>query len=68
MQAQAIQTTLEEGIALHEVTFCVVDLETNGGSPRDCSITEVGAVKVRVYRAVRELGQTYLELMGRRAS
>jgi RNA polymerase sigma factor (sigma-70 family) len=29
---------------------------------------EVGAVKVRVYRAVRELGQTYLELMGRRAS
>jgi DNA polymerase-3 subunit epsilon len=29
------------------VTFCVIDLETTGGSPRDCGITEIGAVKLR---------------------
>jgi DNA polymerase-3 subunit epsilon len=29
------------------VTFCVLDLETTGGSAADCSITEVGALKVR---------------------
>ena len=32
---------------LHEVTFCVVDLETTGGSAAADAITEVGAVKVR---------------------
>jgi DNA polymerase-3 subunit epsilon len=35
------------GTPLHAVTFCVVDLETTGGSPADCAITEVGAVKLR---------------------
>jgi len=35
------------GTPLSEVTFCVVDLETTGGSPSDSAITEVGAVKVR---------------------
>jgi DNA polymerase III subunit epsilon len=30
---------------LHDVTFCVVDLETTGASPADCTITEVGAAK-----------------------
>jgi DNA polymerase III subunit epsilon len=35
------------GTPLFEVTFCVVDLETTGGSPADCAITEVGAVKLR---------------------
>ena len=31
-----------------DITFCVVDLETTGGSAKDGSmITEVGAVKVR---------------------
>ncbi len=30
---------------LFEVIFCVLDLETTGGSPRDCAITEIGAVK-----------------------
>ena len=35
------------GTPLREVTFCVVDLETTGGSPATCAITEVGAVKVR---------------------
>ena len=32
---------------LHAVTFCVVDLETTGGSPADCTITEVGAARFR---------------------
>ena len=32
---------------LHEVTFCAVDLETTGGSPRACDITEVGAARYR---------------------
>jgi DNA polymerase-3 subunit epsilon len=41
-----IQTTLEEGVPLREVTFVVVDLETTGGSPRDSRITEIGAVRV----------------------
>jgi DNA polymerase III subunit epsilon len=35
------------GTPLHDVTFCVIDLETTGGSARDCAITEVGAVKLR---------------------
>lgn len=47
MLAGAVQTTLEEGIPLAEVTFCVVDLETTGGSPTDSHITEIGAVKYR---------------------
>jgi DNA polymerase-3 subunit epsilon len=35
------------GAPLHEVTFVVLDLETTGGSPLQCAITEVGAVKLR---------------------
>ena len=35
------------GQPLREVTFCVVDLETTGGSPTSCGITEIGAVKLR---------------------
>lgn len=35
------------GAPLHDVTFCVIDLETTGGSPAECGITEVGAVKMR---------------------
>lgn len=53
MQALAIQTTLQEGVPLREVTFCVVDLETTGGSPTDSAITEIGAVK---YRGGERLG------------
>jgi DNA polymerase-3 subunit epsilon len=35
------------GTPLADVTFVVLDLETTGGSPADCAITEVGAVKYR---------------------
>ena len=35
------------GTPLIDVTFCVLDLETTGGSPDDDRICEVGAVKVR---------------------
>ena len=43
-----VQATFDElGTPLSEVTFVVVDLETTGGSPQTCAITEIGAVKVR---------------------
>jgi len=35
------------GVALSEVTFCVLDLETTGGNRTGDMITEIGAVKVR---------------------
>jgi DNA polymerase-3 subunit epsilon len=35
------------GTPLHQVTFCVLDLETTGASARDCAITEVGAARFR---------------------
>ena len=38
---------------LHAVTFCVVDLETTGGSPGTCAITEIGAAR---YRGGERLG------------
>ncbi|MCB1039223.1 MAG: DEDD exonuclease domain-containing protein [Acidimicrobiales bacterium] len=34
------------GTPLHEVTFCVLDIETTGGTAADGGITEIGAVKV----------------------
>jgi DNA polymerase-3 subunit epsilon len=50
----AIQQSFEDmGAPLSEVPFCVLDLETTGGSPADCSITEIGAVK---YVGGEELG------------
>ena len=46
--ALAAQRSFEElGTPLSDVTFCVLDLETTGGSTADCFITEIGAVKVR---------------------
>ena len=46
--ATADQLSFDDlGPALHEVTFVVVDLETDGGAPSDFGITEIGAVKVR---------------------
>ena len=35
------------GTPLHDVVFCIIDLETTGGNRNEDSITEVGAVKVR---------------------
>lgn len=46
--AAPVQLTLDDvGTPLSDVTFVVVDLETTGGTPADCEITEIGAVKVR---------------------
>ncbi|HEX2196338.1 MAG TPA: exonuclease domain-containing protein, partial [Actinomycetota bacterium] len=45
----AAQRSFEQlGRPLADVTFCVVDLETTGGSPAECGITEIGALKVRL--------------------
>ena len=41
-----IQRTFDDlGTPLHEISFCVLDLETTGATPASCEITEVGAVK-----------------------
>ena len=34
-------------VALYDVTFCVIDVETTGGGPQTCSLTEVAAAKFR---------------------
>jgi DNA polymerase-3 subunit epsilon len=48
LRGEGEQISLDDlGIPLSEVTFVAVDLETTGGSPRQCAITEVGAVKFR---------------------
>jgi DNA polymerase III subunit epsilon len=42
------QRSLDElGTPLGQVTFCVIDIETTGGSAADGGITEIGAVKMR---------------------
>ncbi|HEY1484472.1 MAG TPA: DEDD exonuclease domain-containing protein, partial [Micromonosporaceae bacterium] len=54
------QETLDLGSidagTLRETTFVVVDLETTGGVPADCGITEIGAVKVRGGEEIGEFG------------
>ncbi len=46
MFASQRQRTFDDlGVPLFEVPFCVVDLETTGGSPASCEITEIGAVR-----------------------
>jgi len=43
-----VQRTFDDlGVPLSETTFCIVDVETTGGSALDGAITEVGAVKLR---------------------
>src|SRR4051812_10291986 len=43
-----MQRSFEDlGVPLSETTFCVVDVETTGGSALDGAITEIGAVKLR---------------------
>lgn len=50
------QLTFDElGTPLRDVTFCVLDLETTGGSHRTDAITEVGAVAVRGGQRIGEL-------------
>jgi len=51
----AIQATFDDlGTRLADVTFVVVDLESTGGSPEQCGITEIGAVKVRAGEVLGE--------------
>jgi DNA polymerase III subunit epsilon len=40
---------------LYDLAFVVVDLETTGGSPASCHVTEIGAVKVRGGEVLGEL-------------
>ncbi|HEX8004404.1 MAG TPA: DEDD exonuclease domain-containing protein [Mycobacteriales bacterium] len=48
MTVTAVQGSFDElGTPLRETAFVVVDLETTGGSPATCGITEIGAVRVR---------------------
>ena len=42
------------GTPLFDVTFCVLDLETTGGSRSDDGITEIGAVKIRAGEVIGE--------------
>ncbi|HSG79703.1 MAG TPA: DEDD exonuclease domain-containing protein [Acidimicrobiia bacterium] len=44
----ARQRTFDDlGAPLIDVPFCILDLETTGGSAADCEITEIGAVRYR---------------------
>ena len=45
LQPAGVDAVLDPDTPLHRVPFCVIDLETTGGSPRTCSITEIGVVK-----------------------
>lgn len=51
------------GSALVDTTFVVFDLETTGGSPEGCAITEIGAVKVRAGEVLAEFHSLVNPLM-----
>src|SRR5580765_678726 len=53
---EGVQSTFDDlGRSLSDTTFCVVDLETTGGSAaRGSKITEIGAVKVRAGEVLGE--------------
>jgi DNA polymerase-3 subunit epsilon len=52
---QTVQASFDDlGTPLRDVVFVVVDLETTGGSPAECHVTEIGAVKVRGGEVVAE--------------
>lgn len=58
---RAVQLGMDvESTPLAETTFCVVDLETTGGSPTEGRITEIGAVRVRGGRVLGEF-QTFVD-------
>jgi len=46
--APSVQRCFDDlGTSLAEVPFCVIDLETTGGSPTGCGITEIGALRFK---------------------
>ena len=48
ISVRAVQRSFDDlGTPLHDVTFCVVDLETTGLRPGTSRICEIGAVRVR---------------------
>ncbi len=49
------QLTLDHlGAPLSDVTFCVIDIETTGASPKACAITEIAAAKYQGGRCIGE--------------
>ncbi len=47
MAFAAAEPSDDLGIPLYDVTFCVIDVETTGGGPETCALTEVAGAKFR---------------------
>jgi DNA polymerase-3 subunit epsilon len=47
MAFAAASSSDDLALALYDVTFAVVDVETTGGGPQTCSLTEIAAAKFR---------------------